>query len=178
MDHDTWTVVITPPPRVGQTLYNKTKRIYVTVVEVVGIRATVRYATAAEIAAYERARDGERYTTSAHEAARDEAMDAAAEGAERRDPGWQDRMVELVYSIARQKSTLTGPEVWADTPTCDKDIAERRALGPVMVAARKAGYIEPTGHFRPSVLMSSHMRPTRIWRSCVYGEAPSDNGEA
>lgn len=43
---------------------------------------------------------------------------------------------------------------------------EARAIGPLMMRARKAGLIAPTGQSRPSV--RSHLSSKPVWRSLVY----------
>jgi hypothetical protein len=46
---------------------------------------------------------------------------------------------------------------------------DRRALGPVFLRAQRAGLMEKTDHYRPSV--ASNMTAKVIWRSLVYRAA-------
>ncbi len=45
------------------------------------------------------------------------------------------------------------------------DPPEPRAMGPVMMAAHRRGYIEPSGAWTSSTRASSHRMPKRLWKS-------------
>ncbi len=68
-----------------------------------------------------------------------------------------------VFNCAKDHSELTTDDVWAMGLRHPE--GDARALGPVMLAAQKAGVIEPTDRFRPSRIVTYHAAPKRIWKS-------------
>ena len=78
---------------------------------------------------------------------------------------WMKEAKEALWFILNHYETFTTDDVWAmglrPAP------GDSRALGPVMMAAKKAGVIVATPNFRPTVIASNHAAPKRIWRSTL-----------
>ena len=92
--------------------------------------------------------------------ARDEAIDQADQHA---DHAWKRAATDAVRKVARMRLTFTADEVWDAIPD-EFSTHEPAALGPVILAARKDGLIEPTGEYRPSKNARRH-RDLKVWRA-------------
>ena len=81
------------------------------------------------------------------------------------EPGeeWYDLASKAVYGLAQRHLSFTPNEVWAAMPV-RTPINRRRAMGPVMNRAVKAGWIERTGQF---LATGSHGRPVPVYRSRI-----------
>lgn len=92
---------------------------------------------------------------------RDEAMERADQNAKE---AWRIAALDTVYRIATMRAELWADLLWQDGLETPR---EPRALGPILVAAQKRGWIEPTDRVVPSV--RRHATIMRVWRSCIYG---------
>lgn len=93
-------------------------------------------------------------------AARDEAIEAVDRAA---DPEWKAEALAAVREMALRRDEFTSDDVW------DAGLAktrEDRALGPIFLAAARAGWISRTDRVRPSH-RSSHGSGKVIWRSLL-----------
>lgn len=94
-------------------------------------------------------------------AARDEAMQRVDDHAEE---DWQTRALDALHTIALRQRTLLANDVW--------ELVERphepRATGPLMMKAKKEGWIEATDSYMPVPSVKSHAAPVRVWRSLIY----------
>jgi hypothetical protein len=93
--------------------------------------------------------------------ARDEAMaqvDAHA------DEEWKERARMCLRALAMRRRELIADDLWLlmERPR------EPRVTGPLMMRARKEGWIEPTEIYRPNPNRKSHAAPVRVWRSLIY----------
>lgn len=84
------------------------------------------------------------------------------------DEEWKRRAFEAVEKTCRARPEFISDDVWriGGLPSTRED----RALGPILVKARKAGLCEKTAESRPSI--RSHRSGKPVWRSLVFG-APS-----
>jgi len=74
-----------------------------------------------------------------------------------------DAVMRAVRSVASRHHEFTTDEVEAELT--DWTIAEPRQIGPAMLRARAAGWIEPTDRTRPTTNPRAHKRPKAVWRS-------------
>ena len=96
-------------------------------------------------------------------AARDQAIKRVDTNA---DPTWKTRALMAVADVARAKETLISDDVWIHLGWMP---IEPRAIGPVMLAAAKRGYIERIdGEMRQAHRIVNHARPQQVWRSLLY----------
>jgi hypothetical protein len=80
------------------------------------------------------------------------------------DDEWKIAALEAVRELCRTRAEFTTDELPEDIRT----VREPRALGSLMVNARKAGLCKTTNITRESKSDKCHNRPKRVWRSCVY----------
>jgi hypothetical protein len=96
-------------------------------------------------------------------------MDAAEWAA---NEEWKAAMAICVYQIAKEQPFLTTDPVFERKKLLfpDVDTHNRRAMGPVMSAAARAGWIELTDlpHVKTN-RPSNHSRPLAVWKSLIYG---------
>ncbi len=97
-------------------------------------------------------------------AARDAALAQVEANA---DEAWKQAALAAIHEAARRFPAFIVDEVWPLIPPCF-ETHEGRAIGALMVQAKKAGWIEPTPDFRASRVANHHATPRRIWRSCVF----------
>lgn len=97
-------------------------------------------------------------------AARDEAIEAVAD----RSATWRSFALRALLQAARQLDELTSDDVWRilnrqgiPAPT------EPRAMGPIMLAGVRRGWLARTGRTRIADHPASpnHMRPQAVYRS-------------
>ena len=93
-------------------------------------------------------------------AARDEALERVEAGAE---PDWQAAALAALEITARRLPDFISDDVWdSGLPSTRED----RALGPIFLAAARAGWIAKTDRVRPS--RRSHASGKPVWRSLIY----------
>lgn len=81
------------------------------------------------------------------------------------DARWIREVVVVIRALALTRDAMTSRDVW-DLLTVQP--TEKRAMGAAMRAAKKRGYIHPTGYYEPS---GSHGRPIAVWKSNIYRSA-------
>jgi hypothetical protein len=112
-----------------------------------------------------RARDPLR-AVSEIEAERDRATAAVEEHAARE---WREQALEAVRRTALARPEFIVDDVW-DVGGLESTV-EDRALGPVMLAAKRKGFIEKTDRVRPS--KRSHLSGKPVWRSLIVQQGRS-----
>lgn len=98
--------------------------------------------------------------------ARRRGMRNAAQAA---DPVWWAYMLALVLEVAKRKPYLFTDDIERlrserGGPTTH----ENRAIGPLMIAAKKNGWISPVDHWAQSSQVVNHRRHMRVWYSHLY----------
>lgn len=78
---------------------------------------------------------------------------------------WNDYAYSFLVDYLRRNREMTSDALW---PAGLQAPREPRALGPVILRCAKAGLMERTGAYRPSV--RSHLTPRIVWRSLIYRE--------
>jgi len=98
------------------------------------------------------------------EQARDEALERVEDNA---DDSWKNAALRAICITAAQHEEFISSDVW---PNINSDAAPReaRALGPMMVRAKKNGWIEATNQFKLATMVSRHRAPQRVWRSLIF----------
>lgn len=103
---------------------------------------------------------------------------AVIEGIQRADAAaneaWKDRALLVIETIAFAQPELNTDDVWAVLKQFPETTHNLSALGPVMLKAKKFGFIEPTGVFYNSTRDGDNGKrcnagkPIRQWRSRLY----------
>ena len=94
-------------------------------------------------------------------ALRDAAMERVEAAA---GDDWNGRALAAVRLVCRTQTTFSTNAVWA---TGLEKPQEPRAMGPVMMRARIAGYCTPLDHTEPSEAPSQHGQPLRVYQSLL-----------
>ena len=82
------------------------------------------------------------------------------------DPAWKAAALDAVEMLHRLRLEFTSDDVWLFMEERHMPLPhERRALGAIMVAAARRGWIEPSDRHVASERPEAHARPIRIWRS-------------
>ena len=89
-----------------------------------------------------------------------EAIEKVERGA---DPLWLGKAATAVRWVAKHKDEFTTDDVWSLVG----ETREPRAMGCVMIEARKNLLIKPTKKFKESSRSVCHGRPLRVWRSLI-----------
>lgn len=84
------------------------------------------------------------------------------------DPEWQRFMLRALKQVASRQKFFCTDDIERirhsyDGPTTH----ENRALGPLMLSAKKDGLIAPTDRWVMSIQPFNHRRPVRVWRSLI-----------
>lgn len=90
--------------------------------------------------------------------------DGIARAQQGADVEWEAAAHRAVLACCLSLPTFTTDDVWQRIPS-HYQTPEARAMGPIMVAARKAGHVVETPDFRLSQRPACHRRPVRVWRS-------------
>ncbi|HET7030349.1 MAG TPA: hypothetical protein VFI34_07545 [Candidatus Limnocylindrales bacterium] len=93
--------------------------------------------------------------------ARDEAIAAV------QDPPWASFASAALRDLAASRSILTSDDVWAELDGRGPRPIEGRAMGPVMVAGVRAGWITPSG-FTQGTNPKHHADVMRVYASRLY----------
>jgi hypothetical protein len=81
------------------------------------------------------------------------------------NPTWREIALLAVKTAAKSKGYLTTDDVWQRIRLTEYQTHEKRALGPVMRAAQKRGWIVPLDEWELSKRPECHRRPCRVWVS-------------
>ncbi len=98
----------------------------------------------------------------AGERAKQRAIRQVEDGA---DASFLDAAAAIVRRLAASGAEFSADAVWDELPA-DCSTHEPRALGAVFNRLAKAGLIERTGRYVPSVRPESHRCPKAVWRGC------------
>jgi hypothetical protein len=74
---------------------------------------------------------------------------------------WKHAAFQAIERLAATGEPFISDDVWNELGASLSDVTNQRALGPVMMSARKKGIIEKTGGYRPSV--RSNLSPKPLW---------------
>jgi hypothetical protein len=100
--------------------------------------------------------------------ARDAAMEEAEENAHER---WKRVAVSVIRRVALERDFLTVDHVQELMQMEKVETHENRAMGPMMLEARRRGWIESTRQTVQSVQKHCHANPRTLWRSRLNGHA-------
>jgi len=101
-------------------------------------------------------------------AAKREGMQRVADHAE---PGWGDQMLDLVKVVCRCQRQFTADDVFVQAAALGiaKATHDRRAFGPVMMRAAKAGWcVKADCAPRNSARKSCHAGAMTVWDSLLF----------
>lgn len=85
---------------------------------------------------------------------------------------WKVAALQLIVSVCREKGvgqTLTTDDLWLRLDGTAQT-RERRAMGPVMIAAARLGLIRRTGAYVSSNREACNARPVAIWEIVWFPE--------
>jgi len=95
--------------------------------------------------------------------AKQEALDRVADHA---DPSWIKVALTVVYDLCRYRETFTTDDVWCELERLKApEPHEPRALGAVMMRAKRRNWCFSTGQVTGSVRKQCHGRPIMVWRA-------------
>lgn len=89
---------------------------------------------------------------------------AIAQAEEHADRVWLSAAKQIVWDLIKDGRPFTTDDCWARLDTLDVVTHEPRALGAVLRAAAKAGYIEQTGEYVATARPKAHSRPIPYWK--------------
>ncbi|NNM44302.1 MAG: hypothetical protein HKM07_08185 [Chlamydiae bacterium] len=81
---------------------------------------------------------------------------------------WKDAAGEALIKIAKTRYEFTSDAIWEELATQGIHTNENRALGAVMQSGNRAGVIEFTGEYKPTLRPVGHKNPKAVWRSKIY----------
>lgn len=73
-----------------------------------------------------------------------------------------------LIEIAKTNYEFTTDLIWYQLAIQGIHTGENRALGAVMQAGHRAGVIDFTGVYKPTIRPEGHMAPKAVWRSKIY----------
>lgn len=97
---------------------------------------------------------------------RDAAMAAVSA---RTDPAWRDQALAAIRRWLETHREFFVDDFWAGSGLAEP--ADGRALGPVITAAARNGWMSKTDRTRPSV--RSNLTPKPVWQSLIHRGGPS-----
>ena len=100
---------------------------------------------------------------------REETAEAVAAITSRTSEDWRASALAAVRVVAERQTILTTEDVWLYLHDEGEtvEVHDHRAMGPIMIAARRAGWIERREGAYQDALRMSHGRPLRLWNSCL-----------
>ena len=109
--------------------------------------------------------------------ARDKGIKQVQDNADRK---WQDTALAAVHQCAFGKESFIVDEVWEymyDLHGAEQaHTRDNRAMGSIIVEAKKYGWITATNEYRPSARTKSHGNPRRVWKSLIYRQTEYQQG--
>ncbi len=105
------------------------------------------------------------FDLAAARAARDNGMAQANENAEDQ---WKRAALACVHTVALRQASLVSDDVEKILREMPVETHEKRALGPIMLQARKKGWIESTGTYVQSSQKQCHANTVTLWRSLLF----------
>lgn len=98
--------------------------------------------------------------------ARMEADDAITRVEHGCDPVWIELATRVVQRLARELPEFSTDQVWMELQ--EHVVREPRALGAVMRAAARYGWVRNSGRYVKSSRTACHSRPVPLWSSRIY----------
>ena len=86
------------------------------------------------------------------------------------DDEWKTTALRAVGWLAMTQPRFTTDDVWAVLVDREEATHEPRALGPIMLRARKLGYITGTDDYVLSQRPECHRNPKKVWLSLLFDE--------
>lgn len=93
----------------------------------------------------------------------EETLECIRQVEEHATDDWKQQALNAVEATCRRLETFISDDVWESGL---KATSEDRALGPMLIVARKAGWCQKTDRVRSS--KRSHMSGKPVWRSLIY----------
>jgi hypothetical protein len=84
------------------------------------------------------------------------------------DEEWKTTALRAVGWLSMTQDRFTTDDVWAVLVDREEATHEPRALGPIMLRARKLGYIAGTNDYVLSMRPECHRNPKKVWRSLLF----------
>lgn len=84
---------------------------------------------------------------------------------------WHATAFKIVKRLAYRREEFTADDVWEAMPEELLGLVEPRALGSVLLSARRAGIIKATKRYQPTRRPEAHGRPIRVWKSRIIPAA-------
>lgn len=95
------------------------------------------------------------------------------------NPVWGEFAYRCVAEVAARRTSFTSDDVddhIQSYPIPNRPVThDKRALGPVMNRAARAGVITPTDRILASTRKKLHGSPRRIWNSLIAGSVQEDS---
>ena len=90
---------------------------------------------------------------------------------------WWDTAIQAVYHCAYKNQSFTVDAVWKrmreiGTTEEVRYISDNRAMGRLMLDAKKYQWVISTGAYRPSEEPSRHGNALTVWESTLYRQPP------
>lgn len=104
------------------------------------------------------------FSLAAARASRDAAIEQVEENA---DDRWKRVALETVRQVAQEKDFFVSDDIQKKLKLLPVATHENRALGAVMMKARKLGWIESTGRYVQSAQKQCHANTVTLWRSLL-----------
>ena len=79
------------------------------------------------------------------------------------DDDWKEEALQAIHQVCRQKPDFICDDIWA---TGLRSTHNDKALGPVLMAAKKLGYCVKSDRVRPS--LRSHLSGKPVWVSRLF----------
>lgn len=79
------------------------------------------------------------------------------------DPAWLGVAKRVVWQLVREGEPFTTDDCWVRLSALGVTTHEPRALGAVIRAAARAGFIRSTGEYRKTSRPEAHSRPIPVW---------------
>jgi hypothetical protein len=109
---------------------------------------------------------GDLFDKDAARVARDASMDLIESNTSQ---AWHDAMMAITIQVAEIREFFTSDAVFYVASKRNMPfIHDRRAYGPIIKAAQKAGVCRPTERFIQCRRQSRHAAPLRVWQSLIF----------
>lgn len=86
-------------------------------------------------------------------------------------PEWREQALAALKRVCETRARLTTDDVWAELDLCQIPVHNNSALGPIMLAGSKRGWMKFSGTMQASSRPTRHGNQLRIWMSCLYRAA-------
>ena len=96
---------------------------------------------------------------------------------------WWDTAIQAVYHCAYKNQSFTVDAVWEcmrEIGTADevRNISDNRAMGRLMLDAKKYQWVISTGAYRASAEPTSHGNALTVWKSLIYRQPKKEKESA